>query len=449
MGHNVYLTGSAGSGKTFLLNEYIKFLKSKAVEPGITASTGVAATHMNGVTIHSWSGVGIRDKLSSKELRELLKKRHMVRRFETTKVLIIDEVSMLNSTLLDLVDQVCRVFKENNRPFGDMQVVLCGDFFQLPPISKPSQPQAEHAQLWREEESSQQGADFINKSRIWDNMELKICYLSEQHRHDDERLTRALNDMRANNVGEHTLEPLRERYNKVIAGAISPTKLYTHNVDVDLINNGELRKLPGGAKMYDMASMGNRALAEILKKSCLAPEELILKKDAAVMFVKNNFEQGYVNGTLGKVIGFDYRGMPIVKTFQGREIIAEPASWKIEEDGRVKVEIRQIPLRLAWAITVHKSQGMTLDAAEIDLSKSFVEGMGYVALSRLRTLAGLELSGINEMAFAVHPDVADLDKHLLSESEKWGKVIARFNENDVSKMHVEFIEKCGGTTDKS
>lgn len=399
MGHNVYLTGSAGSGKTFLLNEYINFLKTNRVEVGITASTGIAATHMNGFTIHSWSGVGIKDNLSRNDLHAISKKQYLKKRFEKTKVLIIDEVSMLQAQFLDMIDQVCKFFKQDERPFGGMQVVLCGDFFQLPPINRNSED-----------------INFIDKSEIWNNMDLKICYLEEQYRHSDENLTKILNDIRAGNTGEHTLKILRKRYRGEIAGAASPTKLYTHNIDVDKINYRELDNLPGSEKVYNMTSTKNLMLAEILKKSCLAPETLILKEGALVMFVKNNFNEGYVNGTLGRVDDFDEDGMPIIETLDGRKIVAQVANWVIEEEGKIKAEIKQLPLRLAWAITVHKSQGMTLDAAEIDLSKSFVEGMGYVALSRVRTLGGLRLLGLNKMALQVNEAVLNMDKELKNSS---------------------------------
>lgn len=423
LGHNVYLTGAAGSGKTFLLNTYVNFLKNKGVEAGITASTGIAATHMNGITIHSWSGLGIRDALTNKDLFGLSKKRHLVRRFEKTNVLIIDEVSMLHSFRLDLVDRICKMFKQNARPFGGMQAVLCGDFFQLPPISK-----------------NDKEVNFIDKSQIWQKMNLKVCYLDEQHRHNDSVLTQVLNDIRTSTVGKQTLEPLRKRYKKIVAGAETPTKLYTHNIDVDLINDRELEKLPEKVKVYSMDSKGNASLAEMLKRSCLAPWELKLKKGAVVMFVKNNFEKGYVNGTLGKVSGFNGENLPIIKTLQGKEITASPESWRIEEEGKVKAEIKQIPLRLAWAITVHKSQGMTLDAAEIDLSKSFVEGMGYVALSRVRSLEGLRLMGLNDIALKINKEILALDKWLIEASESSIRELGTLTTAEKEERQKEFLQ---------
>ena len=434
LGHNVYLTGSAGSGKTFLLNTYINFLKNTGVNVGVTASTGIAATHMNGITIHSWSGLGIRDALTEKDLLEFSKKRYLARRFEKTKVLIIDEVSMLHSFRLDLVDRICKMFKQSREPFGGIQVVLCGDFFQLPPIA-PVRNIVSNGVNRDDKE-----VDFINKSQIWQDMNLRVCYLDEQHRHDDSALTRVLNDIRTSRVGEHTLGPLRKRYKRVIAGVESPTKLYTHNLDVDLINNKELEKLPEKVETYSMSSKGNQKLAESLKKSCLAPEELKLKKGAAVMFIKNNFEKGYVNGTLGKVVGFNHEKLPIIKTLQGRKITASPESWRIEEEGKIKAEIWQIPLRLAWAITVHKSQGMTLDAAEIDLSKSFVEGMGYVALSRLRSFDGLRLMGLNDMALKVNKEILELDKWLIEASESSISELRALTAPAKDKRQKEFLQ---------
>ncbi len=422
MGHNVFLTGSAGSGKTFLLNKYIDYLKKKEVSIGVTASTGIAATHMNGITIHSWAGIGIKDELTNRDLNLILKKKNLKKRFEKTKVLVIDEVSMLHSFRLDMVDKVCRMSRQNPLPFGGLQVVLCGDFFQLPPINKDGED-----------------ARFVNRSQVWTDMNLKVCYLSEQHRQEDDTLTNLLNDIRKNNTGEHSLASLRKCYKKDVSKFSAAIKLHTHNFNVDTENNRELAKITGKTKEYTMGSKGSRNLVEALKRSCLAPENLLLKKGAVVMFVKNNFEEGYVNGTLGKVVGFNKEGLPVVKTSKGKKITADYANWKVEEDGKAKAEIWQIPLRLAWAITIHKSQGMTLDAAEIDLSKSFVEGMGYVALSRVKSLDGLRLMGLNEMALMAKEKVVEMDKQLLEMSEEVRAFFKKINFLKKTKMQNEFL----------
>ncbi|MEK7152299.1 MAG: helix-turn-helix domain-containing protein [Patescibacteria group bacterium] len=428
-GRNVYLTGAAGSGKTHVLNEYIAYLKHRGVSVGVTASTGIAATHIGGVTIHSWSGVGIRDTLSPAEIEALEQKEYLWKRFDKANVLIIDEVSMLSPRMLDSVERVCRALKRKEDPFGGMQVVLSGDFFQLPPIVRDGSE-----------------VEFVNISDAWKSMDIRVCYLEEQFRHDDRTLEAILNEMRTGEVSSATRAMLTTLGKKKMKEDIVPTRLYTHNADVDAENDRELAKLPGALHGYEMNTKGRSNLVLTLKKSVLAPETLRLKKDAIVMFVKNSFDEGYVNGTLGIVEDFD-EGLPIVRTFSGTRISVQRQRWEVEEDGKTLALVEQLPLRLAWAITIHKSQGMSMDAAEIDLSKAFVPGQGYVALSRLRNLAGLSLVGINDTAFAVHPHVAFLDKHLLSESAKWEQVLKRFSDEELQVMHKEFVVKCGGTLD--
>jgi len=401
LGYNIYLGGSAGSGKTYLLKKYIQYLKHNKVGIGITASTGIAATHLNGRTIHSWCGMGIKNTLTQADIRALLDKPYLKSNFLKTKVLIIDEISMLHVYQLEMVDMICKAFKQNDLPFGGLQVVLCGDFFQLPPVSKNGEDNK-----------------FVYESQIWKDMDIRICYLHEQHRQEDKIFLKVLSDIRTNSVTEETKQILLRRYNQQVDGKIIPTKLYTHNVDADSINNTELGKIEEKPQIYKTESKGIEIMVEVLKKNCLAPEILILKKGAAVMFVKNNFDKGYVNGTLGKVIGFDKNDYPVVETYDKRRIIASPEKWTIEENNEQLAEIIQIPLRLAWAITVHKSQGMSLDSAQIDLSKTFEYGMGYVALSRVRRLNGIKLMGINDRAFQINSEIVELDKKLIDLSKQ-------------------------------
>jgi len=405
-GANVFLTGSAGTGKTFLLNKFIQYLKDEKIKVGITASTGIASTHIGGITIHSWSGIGIANSINDPKIKKFLKGRNPKwKEIRDTKVLIIDEISMFDSERLALVDRVCKEIKDPFLPFGGIQLVVCGDFFQLPPIYDGEK------------------TDFAYNSPIWRKARFRVCYLEKQHRQDDKEFINILNDIRSNKADEKTLERINTRLNKDIYGFDKVTKLYSHNKNVDKINNLELAKIEKPEKKYLMSYSGPAKLVDVLKKNCLAPETLKLKEGAIVMFVKNNFKEGYVNGTLGTVIGFDGNDFPIVRTIKGKTITVAIEKWDFERNEEVLASIWQLPLRLAWAITIHKSQGMSLDAAEIDLSQSFDYGMGYVALSRVRRLSSIKLMGINENALKVNQEITEKDKEFMKLSKENEEII--------------------------
>jgi hypothetical protein len=425
MGKNVFLTGPAGSGKTHVLNSYIQYLKSHAVDVAVTASTGIAATHLGGMTIHSWSGIGVRDVLTDRDIDEMMQRAYLYKRFERTRVLIIDEVSMLHHFRLDLIEWICRQMKHNERPFGGMQVILSGDFFQLPPVTRGNVVESE----------------FAYKADCWKDAKLTVCYISEQHRQKDNVYLSILNKIRKNKVDVETLELLKSRLDKDPQSGKESTRLYTHNIDVDVVNKKYLDLLSTPKKDYHMTSKGARNLAETLKKNCLSPEVLELKKGARVMFTKNHAEGGYVNGTLGVVVDFNSFGDPIVETNNGMKFSVTPQSWKIEEEGKVKAEISQRPLRLAWAITVHKSQGMSLDAMEVDLSKSFVRGMGYVALSRVRSLDGMKLLGFNDMSLEVDLEVLEMDQKFQKDSEVSRTRLDSMSREEILEKQKEWMKK--------
>ena len=431
-GVNVFITGPAGSGKTHVVNQYISYLREHHVPVGITASTGIAATHMGGMTIHSWSGIGVKDDITEYDLESIAEKPQLRKRMQETKVLIIDEVSMLHHFRLDLIDQVLKHVRKSDQPFGGLQVVLCGDFFQLPPVSRS----------WSN--LGDRETHFIYRSKAWHDGKFTICYLSENYRQVDDISLSILNEIRSGEVSDGAREELQNRFN-VRSTEIEPTRLYTHNADVDAINERELGKVNSPEFEYEMRSTGRKPLVEGLKKSCLALETLRLRKGARVMCVKNNFDAGYVNGTLGVVVSCGPGSDPVIITApnrehpQGERITIEKASWRIEDEGRVIAEINQYPLRLAWAITVHKSQGMSLDAIEVDLSRSFEPGMGYVALSRVRTLAGLTILGMNEAALQVHPEVLKYDRNLRALSDTTERVLSGTDAVDLARSQNDFL----------
>ncbi len=445
-GANVFLTGEPGAGKTHTINTFVEYLRGCEIEPAITASTGIAATHIGGMTIHSWSGIGIKNRLDKYDLDKIASSEYISKRIHRTKILIIDEISMLSADTLDMVDMVCREVRQNPEPFGGLQVVLVGDFFQLPPIIKRDDNVKTQNTLLLEDKRVR---TFAYDSRAWEAMRPVVCYLGEQHRQDDENFLSLLSGIRADAVVD-------DHYNCLSARQIDPddcpdnvTKLFSHNVDVDRVNYAELAKLQAESKTFNMMGEGSEAIVTTLKKGCLSPENLELKIGAVVMCTKNNPKEKFANGTLGVVTDFEeFSGYPVIKTREGSEITVSPMDWAVEENGKIRGMITQVPLRLAWAITVHKSQGMSLDAAIMDLSQVFEFGQGYVALSRVRRLSGLYLLGINDHALKVHPEILEKDisfKKLSTEAEN---VFGKLPENELRKMHENFVIACGGRAHK-
>jgi ATP-dependent DNA helicase PIF1 len=398
-GESVLLTGPAGAGKTFVLNQFIKFAKAEGKHVSVTATTGLAATHLGGTTIHSWAGIGVNDYVPTGFVDHIAKGRREI--IEKTDVLVIDEISMLHDFRLDMVDEVCRLVRKVDEPFGGIQIIMSGDFFQLPPINR----------------GDSRAGGFVVNAQVWQELDPVICYLQEQHRQDDETLLDILNAIRAGDVRRHHAEKLLERAEVYPDEFEQLTELHTVNVDVDSMNAAKLKELEGDELTYTQVTTGSDNYVESLQRSVLAPAALKLKKGALVMSVKNSAERKYVNGSIGTVIDFEpHTEYPVVEFKNGKVVSMVPDTWELRDGDKKRASISQIPLRLAWAITVHKSQGMTLDAARIDLRKAFVEGMGYVALSRVKNLNNLYLTGINQMALRVSEDAQTIDEILRSKA---------------------------------
>ncbi len=447
MGHSVFLTGAAGTGKTFVLNKYIQYLKTHSISPIITASTGIASTHIGGQTIHSWSGIGILEKLDKYALDKLEQNEKLYKKYENIKVLIIDEISMLHSSRLDMINTLFKKFRKSDKPFAGIQIIFCGDFFQLPPVVKNFQNRNTDLEIIE----SDSDKEFAYNSNAWKELNPVICYLSRNYRQEDEKLLKILGDIRFEKNALEILKELEEKI-KIYKEEKNILKLYTHNIDVDAINEDQYRELKEEKEFtYEMTSNGKKHIVENLKNNCLAPEILNLKIGTKVIFVKNDQNKAYQNGTLGEVIDFANNDMPIVETFDKKKILVKPETWQqTNDDGKVLGEISQIPLRYAWAITIHKSQGMTLDAAEIDLGRAFGSGMGYVALSRVKEFKNINLVSIGKHALKINGGVLTQDKIFQEKSKRASLAIKKYYDDremreKLKKKQEDFIVKSGGS----
>ncbi len=430
-GESVLLTGPAGSGKTYVLSQFIRTARAKGKHVSVTATTGLAATHLNGNTIHAWAGIGIHNSIPENFHEGLLKGRRDT--IEKIDVLIIDEISMLHDYRLDMVDHIARKVRNRAEPFGGIQVVLCGDFFQLPPVSRSDEPPSA----------------FVVNAASYKELDPVVCYLTEQHRQDDSDFLDILNAIRSGDVRRRHADTLMSRQDADLSDQGEVTELHTTNIDVDSLNTMQLKKLDGESHSYSATTTGKETYVTTLKRSCLAVEELVLKKGALIMCIKNSPDKKYVNGSLGIVTGFeDETHYPQVKLNNGRELTIAPDTWELRDGDKKRASLVQIPLRLAWAITVHKSQGMTLDAARMDLRRTFVPGMGYVALSRVRNLETLSLAGMNRMALQVSPEALAIDEDLVFKSQRDSSRFQNLRKQAASRKEVAPEVSTSGWSEK-
>ncbi|WP_018143182.1 PIF1 family DEAD/DEAH box helicase [Alloscardovia criceti] len=432
-GASVYLTGAPGAGKTYVLNEFIQQARKKGKTVAVTASTGIASTHINGQTIHSYSGVGVFTYLNEQRMKNILMRRKKA--LVKTDILVIDEVSMIHAWLFDLVDEICRRARKNNLPFGGMQVVLSGDFFQLPPVSVSSRNSdllgLSEETLRMHARYAAQGKNmegFITESFAWEALQPIACYLTEQHRQDDGQLLSVLTSIRHGEVSQNDFNVIASRMGVQPNNTEVVTHLFPTNAQADALNRKRLALIDNVEHNFEASAVGNKQLVERLKKSMLAPENLVLKVGASVMAVRNDTDKQFVNGSLGRVVSFTAEnkgGWPIVEFDNGNTVTMEPQRWEITDADVVLAAVTQVPLRCAWGITIHKSQGMTLDRAVMDLSRTFASGMGYVAMSRVQGLEGLYLTGLNEKAFLVSPLAVSLDGQLRIESATTARILEK------------------------
>lgn len=437
-GASVFLTGAPGAGKTYVLNEFIKQARARGASVAVTASTGIAATHLNGQTIHSWSGVGVAEAMTDSLLKQIKTRRG--KRIRATDILVIDEISMMHAWLFDMVDQACRAVRRNPEPFGGLQVVMSGDLFQLPPVAHAKRdrelvvpPPEMVAMRERYERAGRNPEGFVTESLVWPELNPVVCYLTEQHRQDSGQLLDVLTDIRHGAVSDADRAALEARIGVEPAEDDVAVYLFPNNRQTDELNDRKLAQIDSREHVYEAQASGPVHLIKRLKSTMLAPELLTLKVGAAVMALRNDTNQQYVNGSLGTVVDFvanrDGDEYPMVRFDNGHIVVMQPAAWEMMDGETVLASVKQVPLRCAWAITIHKSQGMTLDRARMDLRRTFASGMGYVALSRVESMNGLYLDGINDRAFLVSPQAVGLDGILRDHSQVAERELAEHGED--------------------
>ena len=396
-GENLFLTGQAGTGKSMVISTFVRLYQHHKII-AVTATTGTAAVLLNGTTLFSYLGIGLGTASADLLIIQLKKKKMFLKRWMDLDVLIIDEVSMLSPELFDKLELVARSLRHSTKPFGGIQLILTGDFFQLPNINQKDMFCFD-AESW--------------KTCIGENViHLDINFRQEE----DDVYQKCLNEVRYGMLGNDTMKILKARENVVLTNefGITPTKIYSLNKNVDEENEVQLDKLNDGEiefKQYELTYKAYKKvnmIEEKIKKECNAPAVLQLCKGAQVMLLYNmDIESKLVNGSRGVVYSFDSNNFPIVKFLSGSTRVIPEKVWEIEENGDVAIEVTQIPLKLAYATTVHRSQGATIDYAEVDMEGIFEYGQAYVALSRVKSLEGLSIKNFKADVIRAHPRVID------------------------------------------
>jgi ATP-dependent DNA helicase PIF1 len=388
---NVFLTGSAGTGKTTVI---VHYLGSAFERTEITATTGIAAINLREKysaasggrdllvsTIYRWAGIGIGPKpgQSDEEYSSWLmanatySQRNAWTRVRKAESIVIDEISMLPGRILDFLNFHCQKLREDDRPFGGIRVIFVGDFLQLPPVSKNGT------------------YDWSFASRAWRAADIRPLVLTHIHRQEDAEFSDLLNAVRVGRLTPRQMSTLTRRVAMFPKSDI--VRLFTHNVQVDKWNNYQLEAIDGESVTYGAELAGSEWEQKQLRQNILSPEFLTLKIGARVMVTVNQVRDGAlaaVNGEIGTVYGLGKWGVEVTLD-SGRKIALDSFRWTLDAQNEASASMTQIPLRLAWASTIHKAQGLTLDNALVDLRATREPGQAYVALSRVRSLAGLHL----------------------------------------------------------
>jgi len=413
-GHNIFLTGAGGTGKSYIIQHLVDKYKAINKSYGLTSMTGCAALLLGrATTLHSWAGVGLAKESVQRLLENINGSRRAKKRWLSIEVLIVDEVSMMDVDLFEKLDAIGRAIRKNPKPFGGIQLIFAGDFFQLPPVNKGV-------------------AKFIFESDLWSKICFKVVELTQVIRQKDPVFHKILNEARYGVLSDESYGILKERMGLAWKGLeIKPTLLFPRKEIVNDVNNRGLSELPGPEYVYKVETLcatkkGEELAfaAEKVLRNASYDETVILKVGAQVMLIVNkNDGSELVNGSRGVVTGFTSNNIPLVKFHsQGSAIPIDKQTWELEEENMSQT---QIPLKLAYALTIHKSQGATLDSALIDIGFNVFEcGQAYVALSRVKCLESLYIYNISPHSFKANPKVKKYYEDLKGIEDVMEEVVA-------------------------
>ena len=400
-GDNIFITGPGGTGKTELIKIYKKKNNKKKLI-GVTSLTGVSAVLINGTTIHSFLGIGLGTGSIDLLTTKILSKSYLKKRWKNLSTLIIDEISMMDPDLFDKIEEIARNIRKNDEPFGGIQLILSGDFCQLPVVKKK---------------------EYCFEAKSWDRCVKNIICFDEVIRQTDKELKSCLNNIRLGNITDDVRDLLNSRVGVVLENnnGIKPTEFAGTNEQVNEINEREVDILAeNGSEFYEYEmkveifdfSSDKKYLIDKYIKDLPIVENLQLCVGVQVMLLHNlSIETSLVNGSRGVVIDF-VEDKPIVRFLDGQEIIIDFHTWEIENNNDILMTIAQIPLKLGYAFTHHKSQGLTLDYAVIDIGNCFCYGQAYTALSRVKELKGLSIKRLDFNKIKCNAKVLNFYKNL-------------------------------------